>query len=250
MIEANARGAWAEVEKHLRPFVERRVADPADIGDVLQEIYLRVQTGLADLRDSERFGPWVYRVARNVLADHGRSRARHHPAGADEVRAEDAEAAVLDDEADAERELASYMATFVAALPSPYREALVLTELQEMSHKDAAQLLGDLAAGNQGARATGTATDPADARGLLRHRARRPRARPLLRSTPGRIGPEELLRRRQGLQVLVAGSRRTASAVTRRSSSSQTTPSTSACTSSTAARGGSRPTSTTARSAT
>ncbi len=142
MIEANARGAWAEVEKHLRPFVARRVDDPADVGDVLQEIYLRVQTGLSALRDSERFGPWVYRLARNALADHGRSRARHHPAGADEVRAEDAEAAVLDDEADAERELASYMATFVAALPSPYREALVLTELQEMSHKDAAQMLG------------------------------------------------------------------------------------------------------------
>jgi RNA polymerase sigma-70 factor (ECF subfamily) len=128
LIEANARGAWAEVEKHLRPFVARRVDDPADIGDVLQEIYLRVQTGLPALRDSERFGPWVYRVARNALADHGRSRARHHPAAADEVRAEDAEPAVLDDEADAE--------------PAPYREALVLTELQEMNHKDAAQMLG------------------------------------------------------------------------------------------------------------
>ncbi len=142
MIEANARGAWAEVEKHLRPFVARRVDDPADVGDVLQEIYLRVQTGLPELRDGDRFGPWVYRVARNALADHGRSRARHHPAGADEVRAEDAEAAVLNDEADAERELATYMASFVAALPSPYREALVLTELQEVNHKDAAQMLG------------------------------------------------------------------------------------------------------------
>jgi RNA polymerase sigma-70 factor, ECF subfamily len=83
LIEANARDAWAEVEKHLRPFVARRVDDPADVGDVLQEIYLRVQAGLPNLRDSERFGPWVYRLARNALADHGRSRARHHPAGAD-----------------------------------------------------------------------------------------------------------------------------------------------------------------------
>jgi len=141
LIEANARGAWAAVEKHLRPFVARRVDDPADIGDVLQEIYLRVQAGLPELRDSERFGPWVYRVARNALADHLRSRARHHPGGANEVRAEAAEAAVPDEEPGAERELASYMATFVAALPSPYRDALVLTELQEMNHKDAAQML-------------------------------------------------------------------------------------------------------------
>lgn len=142
MIEANARGAWTEVEKHLRPFVARRVGDPADISDVLQEIYLRVQAGLPDLRDSERFGPWMYRVARNALADHLRLHARHHPTGAREVPADVADAAVAEDEPDAARELASYMASFVAALPSPYREALILTELQEMNHDDAARTLG------------------------------------------------------------------------------------------------------------
>jgi RNA polymerase sigma-70 factor (ECF subfamily) len=52
------------------------------------------------------------------------------------------EVAVPDNEPDAERELATYLTTFVAALPTPYREALVLTELQEMNHKDAAQMLG------------------------------------------------------------------------------------------------------------
>jgi len=142
LIEGKPYGAWAEVEKHLRPFVARRVDDPADIGDVLQEIYLRVQAGLPDLRDSERFGPWVYRVARNALTDHLRSRARHHPDDANEAPGETAGSSVPDDEPNAERELASYLATFVAALPSPYRDALVLTELQEMNHKDAAQMLG------------------------------------------------------------------------------------------------------------
>jgi RNA polymerase sigma-70 factor (ECF subfamily) len=142
LIDANARGAWAEVEKDLRPFVARRVGDPADVGDVLQDIYLRMQTGLHALRDSERFGPWVYQVARNAVADHLRSRARHHPADAKELPEEAYEAAVAEDEPDAERELAAYIATFVAALPSPYREALVLTELQEMSQKDAAEMLG------------------------------------------------------------------------------------------------------------
>ena len=142
MIEAHARGAWTEVEKHLRPFIARRVDDPADVGDILQEVYLRMEAGLADLRDSERFGPWLYRVARNVLSDHLRSRARHHPAPARELPADDVEAAVPDDEPDTERELATYMTSFVAALPPPYREALVLTELQEMNHKDAAQMLG------------------------------------------------------------------------------------------------------------
>ena len=34
------------------------------------------------------------------------------------------------------------LAVFVAALPSPYREAMTLTELQGMSQKDAAEMLG------------------------------------------------------------------------------------------------------------
>ena len=144
-IDASARTAWAEVEKHLRPFVVRRLDDPADTGDVLHEIYLRVQAGLPGLRDTERFGAWVYQVARSALADHGRTRARHHPPGVKRAGPEGDVAAIISvpvDEPSAERELASYLATFVAALAAPYRQALILTELQEMDHKDAAQMLG------------------------------------------------------------------------------------------------------------
>ena len=142
MIGATARTAWEEVERHLRPFVARRVTDPVDVGDVLQEIYLRVQAGVAGLRDSERFGPWVYQVARNALADHARSRTRHHPEGAPRAVEADLAAPAAEDDGAAERELATYMATFVAALPPPYREAVLLTELQGMAHKDAAAMLG------------------------------------------------------------------------------------------------------------
>ena len=51
-------------------------ATPSDVGDVLQDIYVRIQAGAGKLRDTERFGPWVYQVARSVLVDHGRARAR------------------------------------------------------------------------------------------------------------------------------------------------------------------------------
>jgi RNA polymerase sigma-70 factor (ECF subfamily) len=41
-----------------------------------------------------------------------------------------------------EQELAAYAALFVAMMPSPYREALTLTELQGLSHQEAADVLG------------------------------------------------------------------------------------------------------------
>jgi len=146
VIQPNARGVWAELESQLRPFVARRLDDASDVDDVLQDIYLRIQAGVGALRDTERFGPWVYQVARSALADHGRARARH-PLPATAKPAEDAAASPArlaedDDDDDAEQSLARNLAVFVAALPSPYREAVTLTELQGMTQKDAAEMLG------------------------------------------------------------------------------------------------------------
>ena len=141
MIQPNARGAWQELEGQLRPFVARRLGDASDVDDVLQDIYLRIQAGVGTLRDSERFGPWVYQVARSALADHGRSRARH-PLPATGAKEETLAPSQNADENEAEQGLAQNLAVFVAALPSPYREAITLTELQGMSQKDAAEMLG------------------------------------------------------------------------------------------------------------
>jgi RNA polymerase sigma-70 factor, ECF subfamily len=141
VIESNARGAWQELEGQLRPFVARRLGDASDVDDVLQDIYLRIQAGVGTLRDSERFGPWVYQVARNALADHGRSRARH-PLPATGAAEETLAPSQTADENEAEQGLAQNLAVFVAALPSPYREAITLTELQGMRQKDAAEMLG------------------------------------------------------------------------------------------------------------
>jgi len=139
MIEATARGAWSDLDAKLRPFIARRVRSSIDVDDVVQDVFLKLQRGLVGLREDERFGPWVYQVARSAIADHHRAAARHPIADGPlaEEPAPDAE-----DEGAAERDLAMYVAGFVAMLPSPYREALTLTELEGLTQKEAADMLG------------------------------------------------------------------------------------------------------------
>ncbi len=140
MISAESRGAWRELQERLRPFVARRVRAPADADDVLQEVFVRLQRGLSGLRDDERFGPWVYRIAKNAIVDHERSRVRRE---ARETEIQDDVLGPAKDPTDRlETELAECVALFVAELPSPYREAVTLTELQGMTQKEAAELLG------------------------------------------------------------------------------------------------------------
>lgn len=138
MIAPQARRAWSELEARLRPFVARRVASSADADDVLQDVYLRIQRGIGALRDDERFGPWVYRVARSAIVDHLRARGRREAVGLAE------ESVVADEDAADKLEpaLAECVAMFVARLPSPYREAVTLTELEGVSQKEAAEMLG------------------------------------------------------------------------------------------------------------
>lgn len=135
---ACAAGPWGDVEARLRPFVARRV-DRQDVDDVLQEVYLRMQRGLAGLRDDTRLTPWLYQIARTAIADHLRARQRHPVAGGapPELGVEPALP-----ERDPEQLLAACVAVFVGRLASPYREAVTLVELEGLTIKDAAAMVG------------------------------------------------------------------------------------------------------------
>lgn len=138
MIGPEARGAWKELERHLRPYLARRVASPADIDDLLQDIFVRLHQGLSTLRDEERFGGWVYRIAHRALADRARRQARAPHGDADK----DVEISAVDDSDEAlHSDLGECVALFVSRLPSPYREAVTLTELEGLTQKEAAEML-------------------------------------------------------------------------------------------------------------
>lgn len=124
----------------LRIYVARRVRDPVVTDDLVQEVFARVHARLDEVRDRDRIVPWVYRIARSVVIDHVR-RARptasleHEPA-APETPDDDANATV-----------ASWLPGMVEALPEPYREAMRLSELMELSQAEVARRLGLSASG-------------------------------------------------------------------------------------------------------
>jgi RNA polymerase sigma-70 factor (ECF subfamily) len=142
MIPAEARGAWREIETRLRPYVARRVGSTSDVDDIVQDILVKTLGGLGTLRDGERFGGWVYRIAEHAITDYARARARAPvPLAADEEVPQDRDAP--DDEAtELQADLGTCVALFVARLPSPYREAITLTDLEGLTQKKAADMLG------------------------------------------------------------------------------------------------------------
>jgi RNA polymerase sigma-70 factor, ECF subfamily len=122
-----------ELSAPLRSFVARRV--PGDeVDDVVQDVLLRIQQGVAGLRDAERIDAWIFQIARNVITDGYRRRGRHQAfaaqAGAEPLATADDGAAVA--------ELTSCLPPMIARLPEPYRTAIEWTELQGLTQTEAA----------------------------------------------------------------------------------------------------------------
>jgi RNA polymerase sigma-70 factor (ECF subfamily) len=135
--------SWQELIRAVRSYVGRRVTNPADRDDLVQEVLLRVHRGLTSLKDQTSPGPWIFGIAHNAVVDHWRKRGRGGSVPIDEAEINIGELVDETDDGDLlQQTVATYLADMVTRLESPYRETLILTELQGMKYIDAARRLG------------------------------------------------------------------------------------------------------------
>lgn len=128
---------WETFSQPLRAYIYKRVANPDDADDILQEVFFRIHKRIDTLRDEERLPAWLYRIAKNALIDHYRARRNF---------VDLAETFDLEDEpveSDVAAKLAERMPVMVMrCLPEKYGQALLLADLEGMTQRDLAERLG------------------------------------------------------------------------------------------------------------
>src|SRR5574341_1426671 len=79
----DAQKIWQQVHDGLRAFVSKRVANEAEVEDILQEVFLRMHRKLDSLKDPRRVVSWLFQITRHAIIDHYRkpARRREMPAG-------------------------------------------------------------------------------------------------------------------------------------------------------------------------
>lgn len=132
--------AWMEFHTRLRAFVGRRVANPADVDDIVQFAFLQLHRGLGEIRNGERIHAWLYSTARRAIADYYRSRSRRLevPSGGAVDLDALAQMGTLAD-GDERQEVARCLAPVVDRLSAADQEAILLTEVQGLRLADAAR---------------------------------------------------------------------------------------------------------------
>lgn len=132
-------------EQTIYRFGLRMCGNEDDARDVLQETLLAAFKNLASFRGDARLSTWLYQVARSFCIKHRRLRegepAVHEPMELREVKSLATEGSAPDLAVHA-REVGQVIQVAMSTLPEPYREALVLRDIEGLSAEDAAEVVG------------------------------------------------------------------------------------------------------------
>jgi RNA polymerase sigma factor (sigma-70 family) len=136
-------------QSRLRNFIRRRVPDPRDAEDLLQDVFYELVEANRMLMPIEHVTGWLFRVARNRITDLFRKKkpeSLRDSAGADEDLVPLAELLPSPDAGPealyARNLLLDELELAVAALPEEQREVFVAHELEGRSFKEMAAETG------------------------------------------------------------------------------------------------------------
>ena len=135
----------AEERSRLRNFIRRRVPDPADVEDILQEVFYKLVEANRLLMPIDHVTGWLFRVARNRITDLFRKR-REESISESVVEDQDGEALRIEDllpSPDAGPEalyvrsvLLDELKLALDELPDEQREVFIAHELEGRSFKE------------------------------------------------------------------------------------------------------------------
>lgn len=137
--------------RHREPlfrFLYRYTRNEAIARDLAQEAFVRAYFGIGSFRPKARFGTWLFQIGLNLCRDYARSKHAkrafiHEPfpePGSPGQEPEDCSRNPVTEAVRVEQWSAIHAA--IDALPHDLKTALILTAIEERSHKDVAEMLG------------------------------------------------------------------------------------------------------------
>lgn len=118
----------------LKKFIYRQVRNKQDAEDIVQDVFIKAQLKGNQLKESEKFTAWMYRITRNSIIDYYRTKKKKVE---DHFRENEGEEYNVFNDC-----VITCLKELQKTLPAPYRESLELTEGENLSQKELAARLG------------------------------------------------------------------------------------------------------------
>ena len=132
-----------ELRAAVRRFIGSRVSDPATADDLTQDVFVKMQKRVGQVRDPQRLMSWLIQIARNTVADFFRGARATEPFKDEHAAQAPADPETFDrEETQLHEELSAYIRAVVQSLPPIYREAIVLTDYDGLTQVELSKRLG------------------------------------------------------------------------------------------------------------
>jgi RNA polymerase sigma-70 factor, ECF subfamily len=146
--------AWLIGEFHqpIYGLIYRIVNDPSDAADTTQEVFLKVFRGMKHFHGESSLKTWIYRIALHEASNRRRWWFRHKAQETSIEPVETGESQYAGEERLVDRgespfdqfahaEVRAVVEEALTHVPEPYRTAIILRDLEEMSYEEVAEVL-------------------------------------------------------------------------------------------------------------
>jgi RNA polymerase sigma-70 factor, ECF subfamily len=127
---------WTDFHKELKGFIQNKTRNSYDTDDILQEVFIKIIRNIDKVNQSENLRQYLYGIVKNSVNDYFKKGNRIVDAPYIEESFSEEEAHTLNSTV-----AESCIKPFINKLPAHYREALLITEFQDISQKDLASKL-------------------------------------------------------------------------------------------------------------
>lgn len=138
LVTFRTEDIWEQFHVPLHGFVKRKIKNEADVDDIVQNIFCAIHLNIQHLRTKEKMHFWIFSIAKNAIADFYRNKNKGIIITelADEIMDDEKE------ELNENEEIAKCLKAMIDYLPDKYKEAILLTEFQNLTQKELAERLG------------------------------------------------------------------------------------------------------------
>jgi len=123
---------WKQIQTPLYQFVFKKVKDKDLANDLMQDVFLKVQGRVNQLRDDSKITSWIYQITRNAILDYFKAREKEQNLSV-----------VWENENQELNEcVADCLNKLVDTLPEKYKQAVRMADLEDQSQTELATQLG------------------------------------------------------------------------------------------------------------
>ncbi|MFY9152012.1 MAG: RNA polymerase sigma factor SigZ [Prolixibacteraceae bacterium] len=124
---------WKEFHQELDGFIYSHIKEREITNDILQDIFVKIQSNIDTLKDESKLSSWIYQIARNAINDHFRKKIK--------LQFELNDYDSIEEEHPFNRELENCLKPFINQMDDKYKEAIILTEFNGLTQMQLAQKL-------------------------------------------------------------------------------------------------------------